>query len=140
MKELQSKTAAKSKDKLNAILAQIAANDHLMAEVEAIVLGSKTREGRVLDIDFFDSWGPGSIVVTAWDADPADIIESVCGPLFQHFGRPWSMSTMSDIKAIFRAPIKNAAGNHVDLCVQVCSPVGCRFEEVQVTEKRMVCE
>lgn len=140
MKKLQSKTAAKAKEKIDAILDQISANDHLMAEVEGLVLGSKTRNGRVLDIDFYDSWGPGSIVVTAWDADPADLIEDVCGPLYQHFGKPWSMTTMSDIKAIFRCHLKNAAGKWVDLCVQVCSPVGCRFEEVQVTEKRMVCE
>ncbi len=140
MKKLQSKTAAKAKEKLDAILAMIAANDHLMAEVEGLVLGSKTRNGRVLDIDFYDSWGPGSIVVTAWDADPADLIEDICGPLYQHFGQPWSMSTINDYKVIFRAGLKNAAGNPVGLCVQVCSPVGCRFEEVQVTEKRMVCE
>lgn len=140
MKELQSKTAAKAKDKLNAILAQIAATDSLMTEVEGVLLGSKTRDGRVLDIDFFDSWIPSSIVVTAWGADPADIIDDICGPLYQHFGQPWSMSTINDYKVIFRAGLKNAAGNPVGLCVQVCSPVGCRFEEVQVTEKRMVCE
>lgn len=131
----KSEAVKKALAKLEKTILTVVNADDECDEVERIVAGLKAGN-RLVDVDFFYTWDTPTISVSAWDCDPADVIESVCGPLFQHFRKPWKMGNISDIKVIMTASLRD----DLNLVVQVCSPVGCRFEEITETTKRMVCE